>query len=83
MDCPEGKEITVTSGAASIHRGNTRCMQLCDHEEADTRLIFRLKDVCLNNCSKYLVRTVDIDVVVILTGKFHYCIVENFGGGKH
>ena len=91
MDCPDGKEIIVTSEATSIHRGNTRCMQPCDYKEADTRLIIHLKGACLNNCSKCLVHTVDTDIVVILIGKFHYLLTLSqdiniwvaFGTGKN
>ena len=91
MDCPEGKEIIVTSGVTAIHRGNTRSMQPCNHEEADTRLIIHLEDALLNNCSNCSVRTVDTDVVVILIGKFHYLITlcqdvniwVAFGTGKN
>jgi len=47
-------------------------MALCDHEEADTRLLIHLKDALLNDCTNCLVCTVDTDVQVILLGKFHY-----------
>jgi len=74
MDCPEGKEITITFGTTAIHRGNTTSMQPYNHEEADTRLIVHLQDALLNNFSSSMVRTIDTDVVVILIGKFHYLI---------
>ena len=44
-------------------------MAICDHEEADTRLLIHLQDAILNNCTKCLVRTGHTDVVVILIGK--------------
>ena len=66
-------------------------MALCDHEEADTRLLIHLKDALLNDCTNCLVRTIDIDVQVILLGKFH-CLMTlcqdisvwvAFGAGKN
>ena len=91
MDCPEDKEIIVTSGTTAILRGTHRSMAPCDHEEADTRLMIHLQDALLNNCTNCLVRTVDTDVVVILIGKFHNLIAlcQNvsiwvaFGTGKN
>ena len=49
-------------------------MALCDHEEADTRLLIHLQDALLNGCVKCVMRTVDTDVVVILIGKLHHLI---------
>ena len=49
-------------------------MALCDHEEADTRLLIHLQDALLNSYAKCLVRTVDTDVVVILVVKLHHLI---------
>ena len=91
MNCPEGKEIIITPGATAILRGSDRSVGLCDHEEADTRLLIHLQDPLLNSCTKYLVRTVDTDVVVILVGKLHHLINicndvniwVSFGTGKN
>ena len=66
-------------------------MGLCDHEEADTRLIVHLQDAILNECRNCLVRTVDTDVVVFIIGKFHHLqsLCPNvsiwivFGAGKN
>ena len=74
VNCPEDKEIIITSGAAAILRGTDPSMVPCDHEEADTRLLIHLQDALLNNCTNCLVRTVNTDVVVILIGKFHHLI---------
>ena len=74
MDCPEHKEIIVTSGTTAVLRGSDRSMELCDHEEADTRLFIHLLDALQNGCTNCLVRTVDTDVIVILIGKFHELI---------
>ena len=59
MDCPEHKEIIVTSGTTAVLRGSDRSMELCDHEEADTRLLIHLLDALRNGCTNCLVRTVD------------------------
>ena len=66
-------------------------MPPCDHEEADTRLLIHVQDAILNGCSNCRVRTVDMDVVVILIGKFHHLITLGqdvniwvaFGTGKY
>ena len=91
MDCPEHKEIIVTSGTTAVLRGSDRSMELCDHEEADTRLLIHLLDALQNGCTNCLVRTVDTDVIVILIGKFHELITlceevniwVAFGTGKN
>ena len=90
VDCPENKEIIVTSGTTTILRGTDRTMVPCDHEETDTRLLIHLQDALQNNCTNCVVRTVDTDVVAILIGKFHHlttlCQNANiwiaFGTGK-
>ena len=38
-DCLEGKQIFATSGTAVIAGGTSHCMEYCDHEEADTRIL--------------------------------------------
>ena len=88
-NCPANKHVVITSTA--IIKGSRRSMELCNHEEADTRLIVHLKDAILNGSHKVLVRTVDTDVVVIVIGKFchfkSFCQDVNiwiaFGIGKH
>ena len=53
-------------------------MQLCNHEEAYTRLIVYSQDASLlsnfSNSIIFMVHTVDTDVVVSLIGKFDYLI---------
>ena len=91
MHCPANKGIIITFGSTAIIRGSNRSMGLCNHEEADTRLIVHLQDAILNGCRNCLVRTVDTDVVVIIIGKFHHlqslCPNVNiwiaFGAGKN
>ncbi len=61
----------ATSGIAVINIGTSQCMQSCNHEEADTRMLVHLQDALRNGATTCLVRTVDTDVVVVLIGKFH------------
>ena len=66
-------------------------MELCNHEEAETRLIAHLLDAIINGCHRFIIRTMYTDVVVIIVGKFHllksFCedvdIWVAFGIGKH
>ena len=90
-DCPDGKQIFITSGTAVISRGTSRSMQLCGHEEADTRIVFHLQDALATGSTTCLVRTVDTDVVVIIIGEFHTLLTKHpaadiwiaFGTGKN
>ena len=90
-NCSANKHAVITSGSSAIIKGSRRSMELCNHEEADTRLIVHLQDAILNGSHKLLVRTVDTDVVVIVIGKFchfkSFCQDVNiwiaFGVGKH
>ena len=89
-ECPDGKQIFITSGTAVISRGTSRSMPLCGHEEADIRILFHLQDALATGSTTCLVRTVDIDVVVIIIGKFHPLLTKHpaadiwiaFGTGK-
>ena len=66
-------------------------MQANDHEEADTKIVLHLLNALQTGSSSCLVRTVDTDVIVILTGKLSklrdICPTVNiwvaFGTGKH
>ncbi len=44
-DIPDGKEIFITSGNAVITQDTNHSMQLCDHEEGDTRILLHLQDL--------------------------------------
>ena len=46
-------------------------MRSCNHEEADTRILVRVKDALYNGGRSVFVRTVDTDVLVILIAQFH------------
>ena len=92
-DCLAGRKVFVTSGATVVSRATDRSMPLCNHEEADTRIVHvvHLLDALENGCSICLVRTVDRDVVAILIGKYHSKINKHpttdiwvaFGTGKN
>ena len=88
---PDGKQVFATSGASVVCSGTDHSMPPCDHEEADTRIVFHLQDALECGCTKCLVRTVDTDVLVILIGKYHFLagkypsadIWVAFGSGKN
>lgn len=46
-------------------------MPICDHEEADTRIIVHLQDALDIRCTSCLISIVGNKVVGILIGKFH------------
>jgi len=89
-NCPASKQVII-SGSSVISKGSIRSMKSCNHEEADARLMVHLLEAILDGYHKVLVRTVDIDVVVIVIGRFSYfksiCQVVNiwiaFGVGIH
>ena len=62
IDCPDGKQIFITSGTAVTGRGISHSMQVLEHEE-DTRMLLHLQNALTNGSSTCLVRTVDTDVV--------------------
>ena len=74
MNCPEEKEVVITSGTAAISHGSNRAMPPCNHDEADTRLVTHLQETLMNVHTNFYVRTVDTDVVAILIGKFHHFV---------
>ena len=45
-------------------------MNICNHEEADTRMLVHVKDALEKGARSVLVRTVDTDVVVLLIAEF-------------
>ena len=88
----EGKAVVITSDKTVISRGGeVPDMPLNDHEEADTKIVLHLMNALKGGSSTCLVRTVDTDVVVILTGKLSklqsICPTASiwvaFGTGKH
>ena len=88
INVPHDKEIVCTSGTSVIQKGNSHPTPICDHEEADTRLIVHVQDAVKNGSRTCLVRIVDTDVIVILAGKFYFFKTQidiwvAFGAGKH
>lgn len=59
----------------------------CTHEEANTRLLLHAVGAARRGYTKVMVRTVDMDVVVIAVAKFQYISLSElwieFGVGKH
>lgn len=80
FECPtEGKKIFITSRENVMSCGE-KVMQLCNHEEADTRIIVHILDALKNGAKSIFVRTVDTDVIVILAGHF-YQLTSSYGPG--
>ena len=46
------------------------CINECDHEEADTRMLFHLKDCLSSGLKDICIISPDTDVLVILLGIF-------------
>ena len=88
VNYPDSKEVFVTQGQRVL--SSTLEMLLCDHEEADMRIVVHVTDALKKGRSTCVVRTVDTDVVVILIGKLFYFTTLNsaaniwvaFGAGK-
>jgi len=57
-------------------------MQVCEHEEVDTRTLLHLQDALTNGSFTCLVHTVGIDVVVIIIGKFNTLLTKNTAADK-
>ena len=63
----------------------------CNHEEADTRVVVHILHALEQRIKTIVVRTVDTEVIVILTGVFFELIANNpladiwvaFGTGKN
>jgi len=81
----------ATSCLSVIARGTSHCMEFCDHEEADTRMVVHLQDALDTASNTCLVRTVGTDVVTIFIGKCHALTTNHpaadvwiaFGTGKN
>ena len=59
----------------------------CSHEEADTRVFLHLRDISLHGYRKAMIRTVDIEVLLIAIALFSCLGLEqlwlDFGVGKN
>ena len=56
---------------AVISCGTIEKMDICNHEEADTRLVVHIHHALRHGASHCMVRTVDTDAIVILIGIMH------------
>ena len=80
-----------TKGETSVvynrRREDTSELSLCNHEEADTRLLLHAADAAKCGFEKLMLRTVDTDVVVLAIAFFHELPLSElwvaFGVGKH
>lgn len=70
-DFPSDKQVVTTYGESVLVKGSNLSMLDCNHEEADTRLVFHAQHALQQGSIYCMVRTVYTDVVVILTGKFY------------
>lgn len=75
---PPNKAVYVTSGESVISVGQiSSVMTDCNHEEADTRVVVHILHALEHGIKTIVVRTVDTDVIVILTGVFFELIANN------
>jgi hypothetical protein len=90
--CPPSKSIHITSGASVVPRGErSGQMSLCNHEEADTRIVVHILHALEQDMKIIKVRTVDTDVVTILIGAYFNLVMTQplvdiwvaFGMGKY
>lgn len=80
--------FVAENGVSNIGGGP---MDVCNHEEADTRILVHMTDALKNGAVNIMVRTVDTDVIVIIIGQFHDILDAYpdtqiwvvFGSGKH
>ena len=64
----EGKELYSTCGdrvLTSAYRSDLRSLEMCNHEEVDTRLLVHVLDACSSGHRRILMKTNDADVVVL------------------
>ena len=66
---PEGKLLFTTVNNQVLCNKNV-CMNECDHEEADTRMLLHLKDCLSSGLKDICIISPDTDVLVILLGIF-------------
>ena len=68
LTVPPNKQLIVSSGDNVVcvpERDHTSSLSPCNHEEADSRLMVHLDDAVSEGCEKFIIRTVDSDVVVV------------------
>ena len=85
-----GNLVYITSGKSVLHTGSIT-MPNCNHEEADTRIVVHIQHALQQGMKNTEVRTVDIDVVIILVAAFYELVTIQpladiwvaFGTGKN
>ena len=71
------KNALLISGEAVLSSKSSRDMQVCNHEEADTRIFVHVRDAVEHGAQNVLIRTVDTDVVVIAVVKCsNLCLIR-------
>lgn len=83
-------EIIATNGNRVLSNATQKKfhnLQPCTHEEADTRIFLHAKDASQAGLKSIVIRTVDLDVVVLSTANFHKLDLDYlwilFGTGKN
>ena len=71
MKLSEGIVITTVDESATCNDSNNLSfLSPCNHEETDTKMMLHAKDASLNGLDKDMIKTVDIDVIVITIAMF-------------
>ena len=68
LTVPPNKQLIVSSGDSVVcvpEREDTSSLSPCNHEEADSRLMVHHADAVSEGYEKFMIRTVDSDVVVV------------------
>ena len=61
------------------NRSDLRSLELCNHEEADTRLLVHVLDACSYGHQRILIKTNDSDVVVLAVSVAENLPADEFG----
>ena len=88
---PEGKAVYITSEESVLTVCSSSPMPNCNHGEAQTRIVVHVLHAFQQGLTNVQVRTVDTDVVVVLSGVFHKLLLSQpkadicvaFGVGKN
>ena len=67
-----GKTVVVTQREKVVIGGSDHVIPACNHEEADTRLLFHVQDALQQASKTWFVCTVDTNVIIILIDKFYH-----------
>ena len=86
LDTPDQVVATMGEQVLCKYPKSTENLAPCNHEEADTRCFVHMMDAIEEGQSKFLIRTVDSDVVVLAVAMMQKVKVEEiwvaFGTGK-